>query len=91
MNGGEGQQPVRRPIKPGAAKAAPDLNKCQASMAGFGEYVDCLTAQPESCLHALPFGDGHLCQHPDRQNIVARTEAGQITKQGKPSRRKPKQ
>lgn len=51
----------------------PNLQNCRAKLAGFGDYVDCLVARPGQCLFALAFGEGYLCRHPTRHDIVART------------------
>ena len=53
----------------------PDLITCRARSSGFGDYVDCLSAAAYHCIHALKFGDGYLCFHPERDATVARTEA----------------
>jgi hypothetical protein len=37
--------------------------------------VDCLSEDAYHCVHALKFGDGYLCFHPEREATVARTEA----------------
>jgi hypothetical protein len=49
------------------------LPACRAKPAGFGDYVDCLVARPGRCRFALAFGEGYLCRHPARHEIVART------------------
>ena len=53
----------------------PDLITCSARASGFGDYVDCLSEAAYHCVHALKFGDGYLCFHPERETTVARTEA----------------
>lgn len=60
--------------KPAPMRGEPDLSLCRARPAGFGDYVDCMVLKPECCLHALSFGDGHLCRHSERHQIVARTK-----------------
>jgi hypothetical protein len=57
----------------------PDLKHCRAKAAGFGDYVDCLSAKPECCVFALSFGDGFLCRHAERQRIVAQTNTHGLT------------
>jgi hypothetical protein len=54
-------------------RTPPNLQICRAKPAGFGDYVDCLVARPGRCLFALAFGEGYLCRHPARHDIVART------------------
>lgn len=71
-----GEQAGGGPVEwrqPGNGRGAPNLPSCRAKPAGFGDYVDCLAARPEQCLFALAFGEGYLCQHPARRDIVART------------------
>jgi hypothetical protein len=68
-------KPPSGTMSPRFKKGVPDLNKCQAKLAGFGDYVDCLVAQPERCVYALVFGNGHLCRHADRQAIALKTAA----------------
>ena len=53
----------------------PDPITCSARASGFGDYVDCLSQAADHCVHALKFGDGYLCFHPERDATVARTEA----------------
>jgi hypothetical protein len=53
----------------------PNLGTCSARSSGFGDYVDCLSEDAYHCIHALKFGDGYLCFHPERDATVARTEA----------------
>jgi hypothetical protein len=56
-------------------RTLPDSVICQAESAGFGDYVDCLVNCPTQCPHALAFGDGFLCRHPQKHEIVLRTAA----------------
>jgi hypothetical protein len=56
-----------------APRILPDPAICRAKVAGFGDYADCLVKHPFECLHALRFGWGILCQHPQRKEIVRRT------------------
>lgn len=51
----------------------PDPAVCAARTSGFGEYADCLVDHPHGCQHALPFGWGFLCRHPQQNEIVKRT------------------
>lgn len=64
-----------RAAKVPLVQGEPDPKQCRATPAGFGDYVDCLAARPECCPHALAFGDGHLCLHAARHEIVARTDS----------------
>lgn len=67
-------------MKP-SPRGYPDLPTCRAKAAGFGDYVDCLSARPESCIFALSFADGFLCRHAERQQIVAQTAANTVNLQ----------
>lgn len=62
----------------GTSKGSPNLQLCRAKPAGFGDYVDCLSAKPECCAFALSFGNGFLCRHAERQQIAARTNGARI-------------
>jgi hypothetical protein len=55
----------------------PDPAICRAKYNGLDFYPDCLVEGPFYCKHALSFGFGHYCTHPDRKEIIARTEAGE--------------
>jgi hypothetical protein len=63
--------------KPDTSQTLPDTAICRARRSGFGDYVDCLVKAPAVCCHALKFGHGYLCLHPQSLDIVARTQAGQ--------------
>jgi hypothetical protein len=62
-------------FKLAAAMVLPDMRICRARAAGFGDYADCLVDGPFACRHALGFGKGVLCLHPERKEIVIRTSA----------------
>ena len=64
--------------RPAPSRSEPDLDSCRAKVAGFGDYVDCQVLNPAACIHALSFAEGHLCLHPERNEIVARTKTGRI-------------
>lgn len=53
----------------------PDPAICRAKGAGFANYVDCRVASPHQCPHALAFGFGFFCQHPQRLEMARHTEA----------------
>jgi hypothetical protein len=53
-----------------------DLKHCQArqlSDEGY-ELVECLAEGNSLCTHAITFGYRCLCRHPQRQEIVEKTE-----------------
>lgn len=56
-----------------APRVLPDADACRAKDAGFGDYTDCLVTHPVQCPYSLSFGDGFLCRHPERREIVRRT------------------
>jgi hypothetical protein len=59
------------------ARALPDPARCRAkaNAAGFAGYADCLVESPIRCRHALSFGFGFFCRHPQRHEIVMRTSS----------------
>ena len=65
----------RHKSKRSAARVLPDPATCRAKSAGFGDYADCLVEHPFECPYAFGFGYGYLCQHAQRNEIVARTSA----------------
>ena len=64
--------------EPKPARMLPDVAICRARHSGFGRYVDCLMHNPSRCPYALSFGYGGFCRNPEREEIVARTEAKQL-------------
>jgi hypothetical protein len=60
---------------PDSKRALPDPEICRAKHAGFGDYVDCQVPNPDRCIYALSFGGSYFCLHPERFEIVARTES----------------
>ena len=52
----------------------PDPARCRALLI-LTEVAECLVEQPGHCVHARQFGGGHICNHPDRKAIAARTKA----------------
>lgn len=69
-------------IAPNANSIGPDHSKCQARRSGSPQYDYCLEANPIGCKRALSFGSSYLCLHPQRHEIVARTEAEKARKRG---------
>jgi hypothetical protein len=55
------------------ARVLPDPAVCRAKAAGFAGYADCLVESAFQCSHALSFGWGFFCRHPQRHEIVMRT------------------
>ena len=56
------------------ADSLPLPASCRARAVGdITDFSECLTEQPASCAHGIPFGESRFCQHPQRQEIVART------------------
>jgi len=55
------------------ARVLPDPAICRAKAAGFAGYANCLVERPFQCRHALGFGHGFFCRHPQRNEMVMRT------------------
>lgn len=49
-----------------------DISACHARDLGIDNLVECLIKNP-SCIHAISYGSGHFCEHPDRKEIASRT------------------
>ena len=51
-----------------------DARKCQTRRRGAAELFDCLVEEEQYviCGYALPFGNGHFCKHPQREEFVKR-------------------
>ena len=57
-----------------AAATLPFAESCRARAVGdIADFAECLTKQPEGCVHAVPFGESSFCWHPRHREIVART------------------
>ena len=55
--------------------AGPD---CRARRIGnIKLFADCLVSKERHCGHGLYFGESCFCHHPQRELIIARTEAGE--------------
>lgn len=53
------------------------IEKCNAKILA-GDLVRCLSPeQAVSCAYALPFGEGFLCKHPLRKEIIRNTKKSQ--------------
>ena len=57
-----------------------DAKTCRAQSSGFADYADCLVKDPTRCAHAFRFGYSYFCQHPERLEIVKRTQIQQNRK-----------
>ena len=51
---------------------------------GFGGYADCLVDGSSDCRYALSFGFHYFCQHPEREEIIARTKASTASEDSLP-------
>jgi hypothetical protein len=50
-----------------------DVEKCQTQKRGAAELFDCLVEEQHLiCGYALPFGNGHFCKHPQREEFAKR-------------------
>ena len=63
---------TEHPFSPPAA--FPDPATCRVKPAGFGDYMDCLSQWGWRCPFSLQFGNGCLCRHPLKNEILARLE-----------------
>ena len=51
----------------------PNPAVCRGEIVG-ARLVECLVEGPEDCPHALAYGCGFFCLHPQRKRIAAHTE-----------------
>jgi len=58
-----------------SAPKLPDAAICRALRADGPGMVACLADRPRDCKHASFFNDAAYCLHPDREAIIARTQA----------------
>jgi hypothetical protein len=60
---------------PHPTDAVPNSENCRARQLGAFDYelVSCVSEHP-ICSFMLRFGNGRLCRHPQRQEIVERTQ-----------------
>ena len=56
-----------------SGRKLPDPAICRAEPSGFGDSVDCLVKSPHGCPHVARMVFGMVCQHPERDAIIART------------------
>jgi hypothetical protein len=50
-----------------------DTEKCQTQRRGATDLFDCLVEKQNLiCGYALPFGNGHFCKHPQREEFAKR-------------------
>ncbi|MCX6900389.1 MAG: hypothetical protein NT105_17050 [Verrucomicrobia bacterium] len=75
----ENHHPAAKPEHHHAHRTLPDPALCRAKQIA-ASLVDCLVHNASHCRHALRFGHGQFCQHPESQEIVKRTEAEKKTK-----------
>jgi hypothetical protein len=48
----------------------PNPERCRTRFLGATlTFSDCLVINPEACKHALRYGFGVFCRHPDRRNF----------------------
>jgi hypothetical protein len=60
------------------AKKLFDIAKCRTLRRGQIDLFDCLAAeQVFICIHALPFGYGHFCKHPQRNEFGEKSPKNQ--------------
>ncbi|MCC6232629.1 MAG: hypothetical protein IT580_08290 [Verrucomicrobiales bacterium] len=49
--------------------ALPDPAQCRVDRIGQSHHAACLVRHPARCQYALGFGEGHFCQHPERDHF----------------------
>jgi hypothetical protein len=54
-------------------RVLPDPAVCRANPSGSTAFAACLVERPLLCRHALLYGGGYLCRHPQRDEIILRT------------------
>jgi hypothetical protein len=59
----------------------PKSKDCRVKNIVAGRIVQCMTRDTPSCYYAMPFGKARLCIHPERAEILARTEAEEKKKE----------
>ena len=60
-----------------------DANKCQTRRRRATDLFDCLEEkQYLICGYALPFGNGHFCKHPQREEFAKRLPRDKPIHQG---------
>ena len=63
------------PSEPNLARPVPDVPDCRVRRSSVGNYVECLEDRSLRCADAISFGNDFLCLHPERETMIARTEA----------------
>ena len=58
-------------------RVQPDHALCRVKKYGILDFFDCLMENQCGCRHAVRFGNGFLCHHPQRELMAARTAASQ--------------
>lgn len=51
-----------------ASRPFPDAELCRTAHL-CAQLFDCLAEDAHYCPHAMPFGDGFFCKHPDREKF----------------------
>lgn len=67
QNGGHSQ--------PESVQKLPDPGICRAERYYTTGLILCLVFKPQFCKHALDFGNAIFCCHPERREIIARTQS----------------
>lgn len=53
-------------------EALPDIETCRAAELSIRDFAECLVSN-QFCVFSLSFGNGYLCKHPRRSEIVRNT------------------
>ena len=59
----------RSPFRP-----APDIRVCVARAIGDTGYADCLANAASGCKHAMLFGYGYFCRHPQLKEVIEQAQ-----------------
>jgi hypothetical protein len=60
------------------ARVLPDVAICRARRSGVIDMAYCLVDKPHGCKYAEPFKGKIFCFHPEREEIMARTDIGRV-------------
>lgn len=68
------EAPVVTPTKHPRTLREAEPQGCLARAIGSTGYADCLTNPPLGCKHAMSFGYGYFCKHPQLKKIIEQTQ-----------------
>jgi hypothetical protein len=65
-------------------EALPDIRSCRAAELSIADFAECLVSN-QFCVYSLTFGNGFLCKHPRRSEIVRNTRKLSAPDAGSPT------